>query len=326
MRTRERMKRQKLLLVLLSALVLLVFSCGDSPPASVVNLDTADGESADGVIDVVPDTGVEEDTFADTEEPDGVVDPCGCDEGEVCVTNGTVSEACFPADCPDEACADGEVCVAGECTAEMCAGVYCGEYPNACVEGECVIVSCEDAGVSCPDGLTCVSGECLELCSTFEDCAPQACVAGFCRACETGAQCGDGFECVSGECLPSCLDVCDFREYCDPELGVCMTSCVSDADCDGDEICDAGLGTCGPPECTQPGVQDVCDAEEICVSGRCSARNPPFLGNLCSGAQNMTSAQYSAVGILSPVEITGVTMESSLYTVQTGTVTVLMAQ
>ncbi|MEL6177938.1 MAG: hypothetical protein AAFS10_03250, partial [Myxococcota bacterium] len=59
-----------------------------------------------------------EDTRNDTEEEDtspedepDAVDPCGCEVGEICISNDTVEDACFPRDCPDEQCDSGFVCV-----------------------------------------------------------------------------------------------------------------------------------------------------------------------------------------------------------------------
>lgn len=164
------------------ALLMCGMGCAGSEPASpssVASEDTGNiiddagdeqadtsGDDTNGQDSSDEDTGSEDTSPED--EPDAV-DDCGCEVGEICISNDTVEDACFPRDCPGEQCDSGFVCMDGACVSVPCAGVDCGGYPNVCRGGVCQVGNCSDPDVSCPAGQQCISNDCLTICTSQED-------------------------------------------------------------------------------------------------------------------------------------------------------------
>ena len=341
------------ILAVLFAIALLPMACGDTDAPSVQsennqNNDTDTGDDADVVRDVVDDRDMrtdpgEPDTTED--EPDAVEDEpdvaedtadagdggdeCDCQPDEVCVSNDAVQNECFPRDCSDTQCGPEEVCYEGACTVTSCAGLDCGGYPNVCRGGQCMIGSCSDPDVNCPDGLSCVDDECREPCQLQVDCAPLACIDGFCRICNVSIDCGPGLICVAEQCVQPCTEdpeLCRPDELCNENTGTCIPRCTSDDMCDGDLICNTETGRCVQPECTEEGQQGECNDGEICLNHRCQDASPRFFGNLCSGCARMESQRYVAIGTVAPVEIVGSVATSQAYRLESGAIIILREQ
>ena len=163
----------------------------------------------------------------------------------------------------------------------------CALYPAPC--GAC------GSDADCPEGTRCEGGDCVRVqCLTDAGCPPGS-VCGRDRQCHRGcrlhAECGPGQYCAGGACVPKvtecrvcrpclrdsqcgstgdhvCLDLGDGQ-------GRCTKLCTSDAECDGDSVCHAvvgsSLGVCGAP-----------DSVEICPQGyACDSAFCPSLGDPC---------------------------------------------
>ena len=342
--------RADLLTVLIAVLLGCGFlgACGDSDSPSVQSDNNAENNDADAGNDVDDRRDVVEDrdTRTDMGEPDATEDEpdvvqdvadatddaadatqeCDCQPGEICVSNDSVQNECFPRDCDDTQCESEQVCYQGECTVTSCAGVDCGGYPSVCRGGQCVIGSCSDPDVNCPDGLSCVDDECREPCQLQVDCAPLACIDGFCRICNVSIDCGPGLICVAEQCVQPCTEdpeLCRPDEVCNENSGACIPRCTSDDMCDGDLICNTETGRCVQPECTEEGVQGECNEGELCLNRRCQEASPRFFGNLCSGCARMESARYVAIGTVAPVEIVGSVATSGAYRLESGAIIIL---
>ena len=143
--------------------------------------------------------------------------------------------------CAGVTCPEGSQCSpeTGSCR-DLCFGVECGEG-EVCVEGECLIDSCEYAG--CPQGTRCELGFCLD-----DPCAE--------------LDCGDDSFCREGECVFSCAEVsCGFGEQCVD--GVCASARCSGLVCADGQVCIEGI--CEPDPCV--GLE--CEDFEACVLGEC---------------------------------------------------------
>jgi hypothetical protein len=268
-------------------------------------------DSCDEVEDIcvnTPDDGAcdDADVCTGTETCDPVNDcqpgnPLVCDDGNLCTTDSCDPVAgCIytPVECPvGEQCdpADGQCKVPAECEvdADCDDGLYCngeeicdmgtciaGTPPN-CDDGVgCTADSCDEVGDSCvnaPDDGACDDAD---VCNGAETCDPELdCQPGDPLVCE------DGDLCTNDNCDPSdgCIFspvVCSPGEECDPADGQCkpLPGCEVDADCDdgqycnGEEICDTGVGECfpgTPPDCNDyvDCTVDTCDeVEDTCVN------------------------------------------------------------
>ncbi len=155
--------------------------------------------------------------------------PGGSCQGGVCGCAG-----------PDD-CAPGEDCDGGFCSCPS--SVSCGPEGTCCASGESCQVReiCDDAAGGCQtveiclpacDGEFCgVSGDvCCEgstpVCGPAGECAPdcgggELCGADFDQCCAEGDYCVFGQCRTPGEPCSTFVD-CDWGEYCDDALGVCM--------------------------------------------------------------------------------------------------------
>jgi hypothetical protein len=143
--------------------------------------------------------------------------------------------------------------------------------PNKCADGFCA-----DGCGTCPSGFQCQNGGCVP----WEE-------AGTCASaifCSDSAQCPDGQQCSDlGVCLTICQGDgdCEIGKVCwddanDPRLGLCINGCTKGATRNaGAEICHAN-GRFGEP-CSNPGTPDncpaglECDAEGICELPGCQS-------------------------------------------------------
>ncbi len=286
--------------------------------------DVADEEDV-ATPDVVEDTGGADTEDTGEDEPDQA-DDCECAEGEVCVSNDTVTDTCYPRDCRDEQCDAEEICFQGQCVAQSCAGLDCGDYPNVCRGGQCVVGSCSDPDVACPDGLECIQDECRQPCQVQPDCGDLACIDGYCGACAESAECGADLVCFAEQCVPSCVEDpsrCQEGEVCQPDSGQCVPGCSGDGDCENGQVCDLEENLCVDRECTEEGVQGECAEAQICLNGRCQYASPVFFGDLCSGCGTASSGQFRLIGVVAPVPVLDSVSVSPRYRLQSGTLRIL---
>lgn len=269
--------------------------------------------------DAVEDQGDEPDA-----EPDA--DDCSCEEGEVCVSNETVTDRCYPRDCLQEQCDAGEICDNDQCVATSCAGLDCGGYPNVCRGGQCVVGSCSDPDVACPDGLECIEDECRQPCQVQPDCGNLACIDNYCGACEESRDCGSGRICLAEQCVLPCTQEpsrCRQDEVCQPSTGLCVEPCQGDSDCGAQEVCDQVTSLCEDRECSREGERGECGADQLCLNGRCQYASPVFFGGLCSGCGVGSSGQYRMIGIAAPVPVLDSISVSESYRLQSGGLRIL---
>lgn len=241
---------------------------------------------------------------------------CSCLDGQLCVTNATVSETCYDLDCVGMECGDGEVCDRGACVAEGCAGVDCAA--GSCVDGQCVVEGCGQSPDPCADGSICQDGVCRAVCDDLAECPDGlACVDGGCRPCAADAECGQAGVCDEGVCIADCAQdasVCGVGDVCNPETRRCQATCASDAAC-APGICGEG-GLCEEAECA---ASTDCAEGERCLGGRCLGQIAHH-GDLCSGCEAMSSNAFRAVVTMGSVGIAGAPARTSRYTLQSATV------
>ena len=252
-----------------------------------------------------------------------------CADDQVCVTNDTVTEQCFDRDCPDAQCDAEQICFQGDCVSESCAGLDCGDYPNICRAGECVIGSCEDPDVRCPDGQECLDNECVTSCETQADCGVLACVGGFCVTCDVADDCGEGLVCVRDQCVVPCEedpDRCIDDQVCNQDTGLCQEACEPGSCPDG-RVCDPDSGLCIDGDCGEVVDVNDCPEGEVCRDNQCVPADPPLVTGMCSGCQiGMESPNYSAIGVLSPMDMIGEVCNSPNYVMQSGAISVTGAR
>jgi hypothetical protein len=228
-----------------------------------------------------------------------------------------VADCARDRDCPEVAWCDLEAgqCALG-CRAEGCPqGQFCDLVARQCVAGctqddECSPEQFCDEAVSrcfvgCRGDEACGPGtRCQEVVVgqvPGRQCLPPACDAD--AACEAGQYCGEALEGLSQTyCVPGCRvspDSCPRDQSCDPELRQCVRSaCGADADCEGDEVCDAGrcrVGCRGDEQCAlgqscEGGARAClcaedgdCQRNQICGRGLCVERCVNDLG--CGGGE-----------------------------------------
>lgn len=243
---------------------------------------------------------------------------CDCTVDETCVSNNTVDQVCFATDCDGQACGDGSVCYQGECVSNSCAGLDCGDYPNICRDGACVVGSCDDPDVSCPSGFDCIDDECQKPCDTSDECNDgQACVEGYCGGCTSSAECSSGLLCIDEQCRPPCNDdpsQCIDGEVCDVQTGTCTEPCM-ETGCGQLEVCNPETGFCEDGECQT--ITD-CPQGHICRDTICTPVGPDLLG-MCSGCERSESPGYISTTTVAPINQIGTQSESDAYILQTGT-------
>ncbi len=199
-------------------------------------------------------------TFCDDDL--GYCAPRLCDPGERTCENATImtctevgdgfsaTETCPSGVCTDgtcgcsgpEDCQDAEECVGGVCqcpSALVCAGTCCAEGDSCdsfelCDDDD----GCEIVSLCRPDCEGSVCGLQGELCceGTTPACGPTGQCAPTCEG--LGDLCGEDFD----QCCPT-GDICVFGECRSPGA-----PCDSFSDCDWGEYCDQGLGVCMPDD------------------------------------------------------------------------------
>jgi hypothetical protein len=223
--------------------------------------------------------------------------------GEYVCTLNEVEELCFTECANEDQCNPGYDCVVTECLA----GPEGDPNGSACVNG----TTC--ASGYCGDGFCCSEGEC---CSVADDCDQSLCVQGFCdgnNICQyydfepcgvedntSTETCIGDYRCDgAGNCVA--VDLCDgayasMGDYsvCDEGAIVeaCYTGCTSEAHCNENYYCDAGVCTVqienGDGDCEDNWecVSGHCDATTgiCCESGWCCNSSTQCSGYLCDTA------------------------------------------
>ncbi len=234
-----------------------------------------------------------------------------------CVKCDTSTHACVPAkgmDDPNGRCA-GTCDSSGACKSKQ--GQTCNTVAGGCVSG----TTCSPDGVCCDTACTgsCVAcdlaghlGTCTNLAAASSPhtghpscagsgtpCAGTCGGGGVCSyptaSCGTASCSADKFvdkgTCSAGTCVPPSPTSCAGGFVCSGSA--CRTSCVSDADCEPDHYCEAGV-------CEPDATQVICGSEHSCallVDGtvRCWGRNQ--FGQLgSSGPAVSTSAPVAVTG------------------------------
>ncbi|MFN3201371.1 MAG: hypothetical protein ACE366_23420 [Bradymonadia bacterium] len=137
----------------------------------------------------------------------------------------------------------------------------------------------------------------LRLLTTSGSWLTMFCLAAALAACDDAANGGGGSSGAGGSDLVICGDgVCDAEEE-----GRCSEDC----------LVREGCGPCGDGE--------VCDEE----AQTCVAAGPLSVHGLCSGCAAMASPRHTAIGVLSPVSVSGATATSDRHVLQTGTLSVV---
>ncbi len=321
-------KRASLMAAVVPAFLALC-GCDDDEPVNnpTVEVDMGDEDVLIDNNSTDPDLG---DPDLVEDEPDSTED-CECAPGEVCISNETIKDTCFPRDCENEQCDAGEVCFQGLCVSESCAGLDCGGYPNVCRAGICEVGNCSDPDVQCPDGRECIEDECLLPCDDQSECAPLACLGGYCVPCSLNEDCGGELICAGEQCVEPCTtdpDACEGAEVCDEDSGLCVEACTQDSECSTTEICDTDTSLCVDEECGQEegGSQGACGDGELCQDRRCVPVLAPLVMGLCSGCGTMASSNYSAVVVLSPVDQVSDVASTARYRLESGTLSILREQ
>ncbi len=157
------------------------------------------------------------------------------------------------ADCTD-GCDNGGTCVF------RCGDGFC-EATQACSEGQCVDETCSDGG--CPSGQACVDGLC-----TVSELSCLSCEA-RCRTSGVDPVCASNGTTYPNACIAEC------RGHTVVGPGDCERpmECMTNDQCDGEEICDEGR--CRPPgceDCLADGVRPICSTEGEEFINECAAR------------------------------------------------------
>ncbi len=101
----------------------------------------------------------------------------------------------------------------------------------------------------------------------------------FLSACVGNEQCDTGLDCVCGVCTRVCDDACELGAcaagdhgavvaWCTGEslvTGMCLETCVGDADCGGDHRCEDGF--CAPAKVA---AGELCEVSSECAGGECT--------------------------------------------------------
>lgn len=211
----------------------------------------------------------------------------GCPEGYACTQRGCECaggpHACKRPCTELEQCGDGagSVCSQNQyCEIQLCetdqdcpSGFACGNDPYVVLRSYrsttfCVRAGSKAAGESCSSSTECSSGYCkYDLCLD---------------ACKQNSDCSDDTECVvpvesnfhyPAYCRsPVCGD-CAADEWCNSQTGACQKFCLSTADCDVGETCQAGsfypicqAGTQCERDTDEGTVTETCEPDELCVT------------------------------------------------------------
>ena len=145
-------------------------------------------------------------------------------------------------------------------------------FDVTCVLGEveCNVDDDCDAGEVCVDNACVPDVECNvdDDCDAGEVCVDNACVPDV--ECNVDDDCDAGDICVDNECVSDpdifcdeglCSEDADLKETCEDVFLLCLGGEPNEEQCIG-----VALLVCQEPGC---GINDVCDAGEICVDGEC---------------------------------------------------------
>ena len=291
------------ILVVASALVFALFSCGADPTSVLMDVS---GDSISSGYDVEAQA---EDTTGDADNDSASCLPGeACDDGDPC----TLDDFCKGGFCTGTAldCGDELDCTHDNCLPD-------GSCENPLRSGFCLIDDeCfEDGGLStmtpclecitalaadgwsaqdsspCDDGDPCTvndgckSGICAGLmldCPADSPCTAHECVDGECQATIIEGDCGSDacadWTCVDGECVSGTSLECEDDNLCTDDLCDPLLGCVfvpNSETCDDGNACTIGdtciAGLCGPggdfPDCDDgnPCTDDSCHPELDCV-------------------------------------------------------------
>jgi hypothetical protein len=211
-------------------------------------------------------------------------DPAGSDGNCDNVTPLNVGLPCNDG----QACNVGEACQGGECTGgtpQDCsaAGLECSEAScdPASTEGNCDILTPQNAGMPCDDG---------QFCTLIDECDGIGTCVGAGESCDFGESCDE----VNDRCNPPCdtdddctalTDDCNIG-VCDLNAGGCNAEPTNaNGACDDGDACTED-DTCSNGICV--GVREECDDGNACTSDSCDpatgrCQNPPKcpLGQTC---------------------------------------------
>jgi len=211
----------------------------------------------------------------------------GCDagaEGCVCRADGGCG---LGADGRQLVCAEGSceaaACDAGTRGCPCAAGGACAD-DLVCIDGACLVPSCERAGSegcacnpdrSCDAGLACQLG----VCEPLDGCTPGA-VDCPCRrdgSCASGASCDTTTDtCVEITCTPGTTGCACDEGACSGADAVCIDGTCSVRNCpDGLEGCACADGACGVND---RGERLTCTERGVCASATCE---PGAVGCAC---------------------------------------------
>lgn len=266
--------------------------CGACP--AVDTLDTACSDSQDCAIGQICDA-----NGSCVTQPPACQSDVDCRVGFGCAPMGRCVSTCVedvecivPPGAPAGltlVCREG-LCLPGDPSVPGCiSDADCSDNAT-CELGECVADDGCELDADCASEWVCIAAECVPpvpVCTTDDDCGvgeacaiiPGDCPDGSCAsqcvpdlgACTSDADCPDTFCTPVGLCAPPCsVDAdCLGDMTCTP-AGVCMPpleSCATNADCNGDRLCDTFIGRCVSPcassdDCVTPPsvpVTLVCD-------------------------------------------------------------------
>jgi hypothetical protein len=215
---------------------------------------------------------------------DGTVGPC---EGEVTpssdVCDGLDNDCDGVTDMPDS-CGGDKICRQGNC---VCPDDRPDECSNQCVDTETDSANCGFCGEECSAAnatTECINGNCtLTACDPgFADCN-----GNVANGCETDTR-NDNVNC--GGCGIPCLG----EKTC--QSGQCRCP-VGTADCNGDNVCETGLGT--SDNCAD--CNDFCAAPKVCRDSQCQC---PLGEKPCGGGCINETSCCSAVECPQPANAT----------------------
>ncbi len=181
----------------------------------------------------------------------------------------------------DSDCGAGELCSGNECV-ECTIDSQCPDDGNECTASVCIANTCEnkpvDNGQVCAAGV-CGDGQCVG-CNTPADCGVNPTCGEF--TCNADQECELIFA-NPGLTGTACVtpNMCDASQNC--------VECISDANCPGSEVCDAGV-------CVECSANDQCGSVTECAAPFCTATNTcdagllpagtTCTGGVCDGANN----------------------------------------